>query len=320
MKTVPTSIESILLDNGFTPCFDVSSRHSISDLIGNKMRCGIYVLQFSDYTFYVGQAVDVCRRFLQHKKNYDDMEFLYFKNELKENLNSYELYMIRLLEGYVSLRNISYASLPELACSELDQLIDEEDQGKWILGHSPKITQKRVEDKKLRRKTAKRAEKMILDQKFSEYILPVMKKYIRRCIIEPYLTELTYWGCSCLNTMSKNAILYSRINLRFQEVFTTGFDIKERAPFYIWHVAKSPFGDGFDIGNGRIGFDNHYYPTGGKDQFTIYAEKFDDAMDLLDNETFLYAAKLFNLSCMRKGAQPYAKTHCPTLADYLFAD
>ena len=51
---------------------------------------------------------------------------------------------------------------------------------------------KRVEDLSLRNRTAKRAEKMISDQKFSKYVLPVMKKYAEKCISEPYLTELTY--------------------------------------------------------------------------------------------------------------------------------
>lgn len=315
------NIESILSENGFTISFDVSSRHSISDLIGQKLRCGIYVLNFIDETFYVGQAVDVCRRFLQHKKNYDDIVKIYFKSEPKSNLNSHELYMIRLLENHTTLRNINYASMPELSCSEFDQLIQDDDQKKWLSSYDSKIMHyKRVEDLSLRARTAKRAEKMISDQKFSKYVLPVMKKYAEKCIIEPYLTELTYWGCTCINTISNNFRLYSRINLRFQEVLTSGYDYAHNKATFSWHLAKSPFEGYFDTGDYRIEFIDHYYQSGGQDQFQIYTEDFDAAMWLLDNEVFILAAKSFNLGCMRKGAQPYAKTHCPTLADYLLPE
>lgn len=314
------NIESILSDNGFTVSFDVSSRHSISDLLGKKSRCGIYVLSFLDETYYVGQAIDVCRRFLQHKKNRNDIVKIYFKSEHKSNLNSYEIYTIRLLEKHTILRNINYASMPELSCSELDQLIKDDEQKIWLSSSDSRIMHyKRVEDLRLRSRTEKRAEKMIYDQIFSKLVLPVMKKYTEKCIIEPYLTELTYWGCTCINTISNNFRLYSRINLRFQEVFTTGYDHARNTPTFSWHLAKSPFEGDFGK-DSRIEFIDHYYQSGGQNQFQIYTEDFDSAMWLLNNEIFVHAAKSFNLGCMRKGAQPYAKTHCPTLADYLLPE
>jgi len=73
----------------FNQHLDVKGRLSISDLFPkSKSRCGIYLLNFSDGTFYIGQAIDSVRRFSQHRKNYSNIEKFWFqpidKNKLDE--------------------------------------------------------------------------------------------------------------------------------------------------------------------------------------------------------------------------------------------
>ena len=62
---------------GFPTPTDVRGRRSIADLLPkSRDRCGIYLLAFSDGTFYIGQALDVVRRFSQHRKQHDNIVWL----------------------------------------------------------------------------------------------------------------------------------------------------------------------------------------------------------------------------------------------------
>ena len=68
------SNEHLIARLGFPSLHNVSGRHSIAELIGkSKNRCGIYLLHFDSGTYYIGQAVDVVRRFGQHRKMHLDI-------------------------------------------------------------------------------------------------------------------------------------------------------------------------------------------------------------------------------------------------------
>ena len=64
----------------FDQHLDVKGRISVSHLFPkSKPRCGIYLLSFSDDTFYIGQAIDAVKRFSQHRKKYDNIVKLWFQ-------------------------------------------------------------------------------------------------------------------------------------------------------------------------------------------------------------------------------------------------
>lgn len=313
---------ALIKQYGFPRFYDVHARNSISDLCRDKF-CGIYILSFKDGTFYVGQSVNIARRFLQHKKRFDDIAKITFKRVAKKDLDSAEREMIACLEKCAKLRNINLASLPLVADCEFDELVLPEWQGAWLQSDKPIINDHaRVQDQNLRERTAKRCAELLNDSNFQENFLPVMRKYARLCLPEPFRTELTFWGCTCLPTYDKRKIRYSRINLRFQEVFSAYFQTRENKNIYSWHVAKSPFSDS-DLARmrqyGNIAIDGHGYPSGDSDQIRIMAFERETAMALLEDSTFLYTAKIFNLARMRSGAQPFAKFHAPVLADALLA-
>ena len=317
------AISSILQEDGFCSFISVAERHSIADLFTQNRRCGIYILRFEDEMYYVGQAVDVVRRFTQHRKCHEDINAIAFKFVSKPHLNQEENYFIGKLEQLCRLRNISLASLPHILDSELDDLFPPEQQMIWLQLDNPVINIfSRVEDSALRDRTALRYKKLLEKDSFKHAILPVLQEYIKTCIPEPYLTELTFWGCSCLPSYSnKNIVIYCRINLRFQEVFTVGFDKQGRFPFFNWHVCKSliPAECLQQICHKvtTLYVSEHIYPTGGVDQINLGVESKEDALALLREKYFMLSAKTFNLRCMRKGAQPYTSTHCPALADSL---
>lgn len=220
------AISSILQEDGFCSFISVAERHSIADLFTQNRRCGIYILRFEDEMYYVGQAVDVVRRFTQHRKCHEDINAIAFKFVSKPHLNQEENYFIGKLEQLCRLRNISLASLPHILDSELDDLFPPEQQMIWLQLDNPVINIfSRVEDSALRDRTALRYKKLLEKDSFKHAILPVLQEYIKTCIPEPYLTELTFWGCSCLPSYSNKlnhtpALIAQRWQIRYSLAYS----------------------------------------------------------------------------------------------------
>lgn len=318
------SIENLIVTLGFSATFQVSGRHSIADLLHPDRRCGIYILHFENNEYYIGQAIDVVKRLSQHKKNHDDIVKISFKPATKESLHHEETEAIWSLEKSCILRNITVVSTPQCE-SDLDAIFDIADQEAWLVNNNPIFAcRRRSEPDGLRGKYTKRFNKISGDSFFLDNLLPVLQKYVRKCIPEPYLTEVSFWGCTCLPSgKDKDGFVYSRINLYWNEVLTVGRDSDE-VPFFSWHLSESPFNSlsEKDIDQrfsklSTMATNDHYYKSGGMDQFNITLYSKDEALSILDDVIFLNAAKSFNLRNMRRGAHVYARYHCMDLADLL---
>src|SRR5215208_5348152 len=80
---------------GLTVSVDVRGRRSIADLLPkSRNRCGVYLLEFADGLFYIGQARDVVRRFSQHRKLHDDIVRWGFRAVKRRNLDAVERELI----------------------------------------------------------------------------------------------------------------------------------------------------------------------------------------------------------------------------------
>lgn len=215
-------------------------------------------------------------------------------------------------------------SYPDISGSKFDDIIPKINQDLWLKSANPPITIfKRNGFDINRNKYVKRLDRILNDKNFCENILYIMRKYIRKCIPEPYITEARCWSCSCLPYMNKTTILYSRINLRYQEVFTLLNDLEYKENGYSFHLMRSLFCDEkLEELSDKFGIEyyDHFYKTGGDDQFTIYALNDESALGLLDDETVLQSIKQFNINRMRSGANPYANFHCPELADLILPE
>lgn len=100
----------------------------MADLHKPRERCGIYVLGFANGERYVGQAVDVVRRFSQHRKNHGDITHMSFRQVEKAELNEVERHCIHTLEAQgLRLRNISHMSVVQ-GERDLDLVIAPEEQ------------------------------------------------------------------------------------------------------------------------------------------------------------------------------------------------
>lgn len=123
---------SVLAELGFSQTHHVQGRASIADLFKPKKRCGVYVLRFSNDEFYAGQAIDVTRRYAQHRAKYNDIEKIAFKQVLRAQLNEEEKTVIWSLEqDGRTLRNITFASIPK-GESDFDLIMPPAKQTRWL--------------------------------------------------------------------------------------------------------------------------------------------------------------------------------------------
>lgn len=312
-----------LEDQGFICHENIANIKSIEDFFPTCDHCGIYALKFSDGQYYVGQSIDIADRFKQHKKTFQDIEGIAIKSVMKAYLDEQEIYYINELEKRCPLRNIVHTTFPSISNSDFSSLMSLEDQESWLLSPHPKaVCSKRIIDETLRNKTARRCEKLLRDPAFYNKVLPIMREYVQKCLPVPHLTELSFWSVSCLPPRTRPHIeLYSRINVRFQEIMTTALNHKTGFIILRFHACFSEIEDCLDdlfsIAPSLRKMPAYNYSYAGNDQICLEVANSADGHALLQNTDFLRGIKKFNLARMRCGPNPFAQTHSPALADHL---
>ena len=126
------SIEETLANLGFDEATCVKGRASVADLFKRSARYGIYVLHFSRDEYYAGKAIDVTRRYVQHRKVHTDIERISFKCVPESRLKEEEPHIISTLEASgFWLRSIQFTRFP-VGASDLDTVIPPEEQDRWL--------------------------------------------------------------------------------------------------------------------------------------------------------------------------------------------
>lgn len=115
----------------------VSGLSTISAIMADEDPCGIYVLEFGNGEYYVGQAKDVRRRFVNHCRDtahhpaWKDITHISFTPRPARELNIHEATMIQHLQKEKKrLRNRSLNLFHEQP-SPLDRIIPPVDQFHW---------------------------------------------------------------------------------------------------------------------------------------------------------------------------------------------
>ena len=151
----------------------VYCRPTVADMFKPDQRCGIYILRFRDNQFYVGQAVDVIRRFVQHSKVHDDIQEISFKIFNEKDLNRIEQELVKSLEKKeVKLRNINLTSIPK-GDTDLDLLIPYEQQQFWLTAnYENKLNEHFIEQPNLQEKYFRKYQRLSKRNEFSESARP----------------------------------------------------------------------------------------------------------------------------------------------------
>ena len=118
---------------GFPALEPVTSLQSVAHLFGStKNRCGIYFLAFQSGLFHVGQAVDVVRRFSQHRRNHDDIVGFSFIAVSKPELNDIERTLIFKAES-LGLKITNAAHVTSIVGdTDFDLVVPLAEQDAWL--------------------------------------------------------------------------------------------------------------------------------------------------------------------------------------------
>ncbi len=315
--------QRLLRDSNFLKTHYVENRASVADLFRPGHRCGIYVLHFANDEYYIGQAVDVTRRYVQHCKNHSDIVEISFRKVSQKKLDDVEREMIGLFERKgIPLRNIALTSIPR-GESDFDLVMGESEQQRWLsdVEYQDWAGERPVEPA-LRQKYEHKFEQFKRKPHASAAI-EILHEYVRKTVPAARRGEISFWGSSCLPAYhSPGVTIYSRININWQEVFTISSE--DDVLQFSWHVARSPLEVAFGPSLAKlkrtyrgIEITDHTYTPGGQDQVNFYVQDIEQAHELLQKEPILKSIRLFNYRLMKKGPCVYSRNHCLALADKL---
>ncbi|MFO1199045.1 MAG: hypothetical protein U1E86_18965 [Burkholderiaceae bacterium] len=285
----------------------------------------MYFLAFEDGAGYIGQAVDVVRRFSQHVANHGDIRAMSFRRVRRDALSAEERRCIWAAESAnVRLRNIAHMSVIT-GETDLDLVVSPAAQSRWeASGVQPRGKASRPTDSALRKRYEKKYERMI-GCEGAEETVSLLRRYREIGLLAPAQTELSFWAVSCLPVIRRGKfLLFARVNVNWQEVLTIGID--ESGMFASVHLSESVLRG--DLGAKWLtdlrrtvrdvdSYDHKYRP-GGIDQVQLVASSYRGIRRLLEVSPVVASIRHFNLNLMRKGGTPSSKFHCFSLADEMY--
>lgn len=311
---------------GFSDFDNVTSLKSIANLFGaSKSRCGIYLLKFSDDLFYIGQAIDVVRRFSQHRKNHNDIVSFAFQAVPKAALNETEKNLIFRAEALgARLKNAVHVSSVE-GETDLDLIVPPDEQTKFHaeVPHTQTDLAQQIFLPVSQIDRFSKNYKKYLTHPMEGWATDLLAKYITHCIIKPRSTEYSFWSATCMPSTNMNTWprLFS-INAATMELFVAGFEKKTGTAWSFITVADDilekywPSFDDFLDEFPLIEPIERGYRDAGRRQITLSTQGTSTMRDLLNDSRVVEAAGILALRVMRKRSNFYAKYHCQQLVNH----
>lgn len=321
----------LCLKLGFPPLTDVATFKSIAHLFasGRKgSRCGLYLLELSDGCFYIGQSVEVVRRFAQHCKNHEIVAFAFIRVKAGA-LNDAEFNKIRQAEELgLRLRNVIHTTIVD-GETDLDLIISEKEQRAWVCDAKrsfKKDTSERIQFPQSHLdRYAERFRRFERHQQ-SELAQRLLRTYLINCIVAPVRTEYSFWNVSCMPSSggSKFPRMFC-VSAASMELFVLMSDSSD--PSFVHgfvNVSLNTIDNFFtedEFTNQHPGVEIYIrdYRDAGEDQITLHAYGAESLERLLNDERVQLAAGILSQRVMRKRPTFYAQYHCAQLAERALA-
>ena len=312
---------------GFPPLSTVSTLRSIAQLFGaTKSRCGIYLLAFPSRTFYIGQAVDVVRRFAQHRQTYEQIIGFSFLPTPKAALDATERDLIHKSELLnLVILNTIHASVV-VGETDLDLVLSQADQQTWLESPTRFNSNDNVIPIALSESQLERFRNQF--QVFQKHSLfapasDILKTYIQTCVPAPSRTEYSFWVVSCMPSTNRNS--WPRllcVSAGIMELLVVGVHKSSASKMWGFVTVASDvlllaFESDLAIVKAfpSIEVTRNNYRDAGQHQITLQANDEQTLKAILEHEAVRRAAAALALRVMRKRATIYTKFHCKQLAD-----
>lgn len=321
------SLHESLAELGFETLAPVSTLRSIAQLFGtSKTRCGIYLLEFPEKRFYIGQAVEVVRRFAQHRKNHSEIVGFSFIPTRQTLLDEVERDLIRKAEilGLVIVNTVHTSNV--VGDTDLDMVVSPDEQALW-LSHPGKFN----DDDAASPITLPVAQLERFAEQFRRFkahrlfqpASQLLQAYVHHCIPAPKRTEYSFWVVSCLP--STNQGTWPRllcVSAGVMELAVLGYH--KGIPTAMWGfvtVASDVLSEAFPTDDAlmtafpTIEIVRREYRDAGQHQITLHANSECSIAAILQHIAVRRAAATLARRVMRKRATIYTKFHCKQLAD-----
>ena len=313
---------------GFPAMAPVSSLPTIAHLFGtSKKRCGVYFLAFRPGLFYVGQAVDVVKRFSQHRRIHDDIVGFSFIAIPKAELDIAEKAFIFRAESLgVKLTNAVHVT-SVIGDTDFDLVVSVAEQEAWLCAPSylpdavanfSKIVLPDTQQMRFS-KNFGRFEMHPLAQR----ALAIFKQYVCGCVPAPRLTEYSFWSASCMP--STNANTWPRllcVNAGVMELFVAGWEKQNANALWSFvNVAEDILLEHWGSLNELtttfpfVEVVHRGYRDAGQHQVSLHTRGGAPMEQLLIDPGVSRAAAVLVLRVMRKRATIYGKYHCVQLVN-----
>lgn len=303
--------------------------NSITSFIGlgfsilkEEKSSGIYILEFSNGEYYVGQTKKIQNRLKQHRKIFDDISNVYFKLIIEDELFNEENKAIAFFErNLLRIRNLKQI--------EFANIFDEDCQKLWVsdLNYNY-LSGSKFDNEIVRGKFSDRFN-ILQEQIYFPKLIIFLSSYLKLSIPNYLASEYNYWHITCLPKYLAKENCISRININAVPALSV-YKNANNSLHVMLFVSKLPFlkylkkhlsfeGVFDNIPSLRLETRNTFEVTEG-DEITVFIEEkdFDKA---LNNELILSAIRLFNLRMMNKTGKEkkHRRTvfHCLDLSDLI---
>lgn len=288
----------------------------------NNYTSGIYILQFTNKEYYIGQTIKIENRLKQHFKKFDDINYVYFKPVHEEFLLDEENKIISFFENQgIRIRNlkqINFKNIFNNAC-----------QKEWITNSEYNyLSGSKFDNEKVRGKYSERF-RLLQGKSYFSNLVSTTSIYLKASIPNYIASEYNYWSITCLPKYLVKENCISRININAIPVLS--FYANEngtlnvmlfvsKLPFLSWLQTNKQFETLFDnIPSLKLEIRNAFEVTEG-DEITLFMEE-SDFINALNNEVIRSAIRLFNLRMMNKTGKEdtYRRSiaHCLDLSDLI---
>lgn len=161
----------------------------------SRGRRGIYRLRFADGTAYVGQSVDVVRRFGAHRLRHHDIDALEFdRAAARGDLDALEVAAIRDEQARgVTLRNVVHGTTDALAATDLDPLVTPEQQRAFAAGAAVDDVADRVASGPDRVARGRRQFEQLVAGPNGPRAVEIARAYVATTVPRPRATEGSFW-------------------------------------------------------------------------------------------------------------------------------
>ncbi|MGV8874911.1 MAG: GIY-YIG nuclease family protein [Rhodococcus sp. (in: high G+C Gram-positive bacteria)] len=291
----------------------------------------MYLLQFDNDSYYVGESVDLRSRMVGHKAKWGDeisTVRLLARTASKQELKRLERALTRDAEDAgIVLRNVLNASVA-FGVDALDELLDVEAQERWRRNPARFNADDRTPLKELSAQSVRysTAARRYAERDREPEVTALLKTFVEGCIPAPRATEFQYWSVSTGTYASSAFPRRFCVSVGKMEVFVLSASKRfDGSLLGFVNVRRSVLDESltpreFREKHPAVRRDERFYEDGGGDTITLHCSDFAQLESLMVDPYVRRAAGALVLDVMRKHFCVYTRYHCPQLVERLYPE